>query len=87
MISIDRLIFVLMAPIILFIWQWYLCKIKSKYAIFLSAIVACLHIFLGLPTLGISVIMLLIYIVMTYVLREKKKRTLEIEKMTIQDLE
>lgn len=87
MIFAERLILVLTVPIILVILQWYLCKIKSKYAIFLPGIVACLYILLGLPVLGVSVIMLLIYIVMTYVLSDKKKRTLEVEKMTIQDLE
>ena len=86
MIFVDCLIFAITIPVILFTLQWYLCKKKSKHAIFLPIIVGCLYILLGLPVLGVSVIMLLIYIVMTYILNEKKKRTLEIEKMTIQDL-
>ena len=81
MIFVDRLIFAITIPVILFTLQWYLCKKKSKHAIFLPIIVGCLYILLGLPVLGVSVIMLL-----TYILNEKKKRTLEIEKMTIQDL-
>lgn len=87
MIFIERLILAITVPIILLVLQWYLCKKKFKFAIVLPAIVACFYLLLGLPLIGVSSIMLLIYIIMTCVLREKKKRTLEIEKMTIQDLE
>ena len=87
MIFLERLILVITVPMILLVLQWYLCKREFKFAIVLPAIVACFYLLFGLKLIGVSAIMLLIYVVMTYVLEEKKKITSEIEKMTIQDLE
>lgn len=84
---IQFLILVITLPMILFILEWYLCKKESKFAIFIPVIVACFFVLFGFQVLGISAIMLLIYVVMKCVLNEKRKSLSEIDKMNIQDLE
>lgn len=78
---------IIIIPILLFIFQFYLCKNNSKFALILPTIVACFFIFFGFLALIVSGIMFLIYFIMKHLQKETQVIQSDLEKMNIQDLE
>lgn len=78
---------IVLLPALLFVFQFYLCKKNSSFALVLPIIVACFFILFGFYALIIAAIMYGIYFVMKYVEKEKCSKQNELERMNIQDLE
>ncbi len=86
MIITRSLIVLLIVPVLLFVFEFFLCKKKSKFALMLPIIPACCFIFMGFYALIISAIMFGIYFIMKHIEKEKKDKQSELDKMNIQDL-
>ena len=77
---------IILIPALLFIFEFYLCKKKSKFALVLPIISACFFVIIGFYALIISAIMFGIYFIMKHIEKEKKDKQSELDKMNIQDL-
>ena len=77
----------ILIPALLFVFEFYLCKQKSKIALIFPIIVACFFVLIGFYALIISAIMFGIYFVMKHIDNENQSKQSELDKMNIQDLD
>lgn len=75
-----------MALILLFALEFFLCKVNSTIALVIPIIIACSFVFLGYFPLIVAAIMYTTFFVMRYIEKEKRKKLSELEKMNIKDL-
>lgn len=77
----------MMLPVLLFLFEFYLSKKNSKFASTLPVLVACCFAFVGFYAVIIAAIMFAIYFIVKHIEKEKKEEKSELDKMSIQDLE
>lgn len=82
----KTLIVLLLLPVLLFLFEFYLCKKKSKFVLVLPIISACFFIVIGVYALIISAILFGIYFSMKHIEKEKQDKQSELNKMYMQDL-
>lgn len=78
---------IILIPVLLFLFEFYLCKKQSKFALVLPIITACFFVVIGFYALIISAIMFVIYFAMKHIEKEQQYKQSELDKMNIQDLE
>ncbi len=85
--NIVILVVVILLPALLALLQYYLCKKKSKIALILPIVSACVFVFVGFYAFIITGILFAIYFIVKYAENEKNNKQSELDKMNIQDLE
>lgn len=78
---------IILVPVLLFAFEFYLCKKKSKFALVLPTIAACCFLLVGFYAIIISAIMFGIYLVVKHMDKEAQSKQSELDKMNILDLE
>lgn len=85
-IGIVMIYGIMLIPIFLFGFEFYLCKKQSNMALILPIIAACFVVLVGIYAICVSSVMFGIYFIVKYINDNKCEKQSELDKMNIQDL-
>ncbi len=86
-LSVIFALTIIIIPALLFIFEFYLCKKASRFALILPIIVACFFVVFGIYAIITSAIMFLIYFILKHIEKQRQEKQSELNRMNIQDLE